>query len=275
MKYKGDSTINIYWSAGSSIQSVDLQFSDDGGVNWQQLASNVLATDESFTWTVPNIYSTRSFIKVIDHNDTTHQSRNLLSFSILPNGDTTQLPLYSRLSGFYQTPIDVNISAPSGSVIYYTLDGSDPTDHSLVYTSPIHFDEDSIPVGQPELNITASDFPHPPYSYIRSAPITLNGPMHNFYRIPNTTLLKAGVLRSRIYTPGQGLGNIVTSTYFIDSEIEEKFNVPVISLVTDPENLFNFYTGIYIPGATFNGNAFTGNYEMSGFKSERPANFEF
>ncbi|MBK8584944.1 MAG: right-handed parallel beta-helix repeat-containing protein [Bacteroidetes bacterium] len=30
MKYKGDSTINIYWSAGSSIQSVDLQFSDDG-----------------------------------------------------------------------------------------------------------------------------------------------------------------------------------------------------------------------------------------------------
>ena len=117
MKYKGDSTINIYWSAGSSIQSVDLQFSDDGGVNWQQLASNVLATDESFTWTVPNIYSTRSFIKVIDHNDTTHQSRNLLSFSILPNGDTTQLPLYSRLSGFYQTPIDVSITAPPGSVI--------------------------------------------------------------------------------------------------------------------------------------------------------------
>ena len=275
MKYKGDSTINIYWSAGSSIQSVDLQFSDDGGVNWQQLASNVLATDESFTWTVPNIYSTRSFIKVIDHNDTTHQSRNLLSFSILPNGDTTQLPLYSRLSGFYQTPIDVSITAPPGSVIYYTLDGSDPTDRSFVYSSPIHFEEDSIPVGQPELNITASDFPHQPYSYIRSAPITLNGPMHNFYRTPNTTLIKAGVLRSRVYTPGQGLGNIVTSTYFIDSDIEDKFKIPVISLVTDPENLFNFYTGIYIPGATFNGNAFTGNYELSGLKSERPANFEF
>lgn len=275
MKFKGDSTINIYWSAGSLIQSVDIEFSKDGGDNWTQLASNINARDESFTWTIPNIYSTKSFIRITEHNDTAHKSANILPFSIVPVGDTTQLPYFSKRAGFYDSPIDVSIISPPGSIVYYTLDGSDPTDRSMVYSGPIHFDEDSVPSGQPELNITASDFPHQPYSYIRSAPITLNGPMHNFYRIPNQTLIKAGVLRSRVYTPGQGLGNVVTATYFIDPNIEETFNVPVISLVTDPENLFNYYTGIYIPGATFNGNAFTGNYELSGLKSERPASFEF
>ncbi len=275
MKYKGDSTINIYWSAGNLIQAVDIEFSIDGGNTWQELANNLTARDEAYTWTIPNVYSSQAYIKLIDHNDTTNESVNILPFLILPDGDTTQLPRYSIASGFYTNPIDVSISAPVGSVIYYTLDGSDPSDRSLVYYGPIHFAEDSIPAGQPELNITASDFPHPPYSYIRSAPITFIGPMHNYYASPSSTLMKAGVLRSRVYTPGQGLGNIVTSTYFVGPDIRETFNVPVISLVTDPQNLFNYYTGIYIPGATFNGNAFTGNYELSGLQSERPASFEY
>ncbi len=275
MTYKGDTAIYIYWSAGSMIQSVDIDATFDGGSTWQQLASNVTASDQAWLWTVPNIYSSRAFIKITDHNNLGKVSSNILPFSIQPQGDTTALPTVSYQSGFYESPIDVSISAPAGSIIYYTLDGSDPSDKSAVYSTPIHFDYDSIPSGQPGLNITASDFPAQPYSYIQSSPDVVIGPTGCFWRRPSTTLLKAGVLRSRVYTPGQGLGSTITSTFFVDPDIDTKFNMPVISLVTDPENLFNYYNGIYIPGASFTGYSFTGNYELSGAQSEKPASFEF
>lgn len=275
MTYKGDSIIQIFWSAGDLIQTVDIDFSNDNGNTWQQLANNVTASDEGWQWTVPNIYSTKAFIRITDHNNTAKFSVNILPFKILPIGDSTDVPNVSYQSGFYSTPIDVSISAPAGSIIYYTLDGSDPTDRSPIYSTPIHFDYDSVPVGLAEQNITASDFPVQPYSYIRTSPQSVIGPTGCFWRTPNKNLTKAGVLRSRIYKPGQGLGAIVTSTFFVDPDIDTKFSLPVISLVTDPENLFNYYTGIYIPGATFTGYSFTGNYEMSGSASERPASFQF
>ncbi|MBK6397396.1 MAG: CotH kinase family protein [Bacteroidetes bacterium] len=275
MIYKGDSIIFIYWSAGNLIQNIDIDFSSDGGTTWSQLANNIPALNEAWQWSIPNIYSTKAFIRITDHNNSTKTSANILPFSILPVGDSTELPEISYQSGFYDSPIDVSITAPSGSIVYYTLDGSDPSDRSTVYSTPIHFDVDSVVGLQAVQDITASDFPTQPYSFIRSSPVVVGGPTISFWRRPNKTLMKAGVLRSRIYTPGEGLGKIVTSTFFIDPEIETKFTLPVISLVTDPENLFNYYTGIYIPGATFTGASFTGNYEVSGAKSERPASFEY
>ena len=50
----------------------------------------------------------------------------------------------------------MSITAPSGSIVYYTLDGSDPTDRSTIYSSPIQFDVDSVVGLQAVQDITAS-----------------------------------------------------------------------------------------------------------------------
>lgn len=52
------------------------------------------------------------------------------------------------------------------------------------------------------------------------------------------------VLRLRSYEPGYLPGPVITSTYFID----ETQNLPIISLVTDPDNFFDDETGIYVQG---------------------------
>ena len=52
---------------------------------------------------------------------------------------TVATPVFSIPSGTYYEEIDVEIScATEGATIYYTIDGSDPTAESEVYTEPIH-----------------------------------------------------------------------------------------------------------------------------------------
>jgi hypothetical protein len=66
------------------------------------------------------------------------------------------------------------------------------------------------------------------------------------------------VVRVCTYEDGKLAGDIITQTYFINEEV----NLPFISLVTDPDNLFNDTTGIYIIGT--NG--------ISGYCSSTPMN---
>lgn len=47
-------------------------------------------------------------------------------------------PVMSFLSGTYYKPFDVTISAQEGYTIHYTIDGTEPTSESPVYTEPIH-----------------------------------------------------------------------------------------------------------------------------------------
>ncbi|MGQ0828551.1 MAG: CotH kinase family protein [Bacteroidota bacterium] len=95
-------------------------------------------------------------------------------------------------------------------------------------------------------------------SALYTAPITIN----------STT-----VVRARTYSsdPLRFPSEIITNTYFIN----ENISLPVVSLVSDPYNLFDHNYGIYVygPGAdTFN-MPFPGSNFWKGW--ERPANIEF
>ncbi len=46
-------------------------------------------------------------------------------------------PGMSEVAGYKSTAINVTITGPSNSTLYYTLDGSEPTDASLLYTGPV------------------------------------------------------------------------------------------------------------------------------------------
>ncbi|MFN8145010.1 MAG: CotH kinase family protein [Bacteroidia bacterium] len=267
---------DIWWANSPNITRIDIYFSSDEGANWQLIQSNVPTKVKGINWTIPAVYSSRCLVKLVATTDSTIVTQNVLPFSILPKTDSTDIIDFSTTSGFFDQPLDVSISSPAGTSILYTLDGSEPGDRSLVYTNPIHLDYDSIPAGQDELDITASQSYHQPYSYIRTSPVWQNGPTIAFWRKPTGTIFKAHVIRARTYDPVNGLGPVKTHSYFVHPRMNEgRYSLPVVSLVTDPGNLFDYYKGIYIPGASFKDSSWTGNYEFKGRAAEKPFFFEY
>lgn len=87
------------------------------------------------------------------------------------------------------------------------------------------------------------------------------------------TIDSTTVVRARTYStnPLELPSEIITNTYFINENIE----LPVVSLTSDPYNLFDYYYGIYVMGP----NADTANVPFQGANFwqgwERPANIEY
>ncbi len=269
-------TVTVNWSALPSIQTVKLSFSDDAGTSWQTIATTINSQNLQYTWYAPSVYSTKCKIRIESESNSTIFSENYLAFTISPALTDSFSPGFSLAAGYYNSEQLLSLNAEPGDIIYYTLDGTEPTDQSMVYSSPIHLDFDSIPAGQPEQRITAFQGPHQPYSYIRTAPTSQIGPNPTFWYIPSGTIFKASVVNAKVYRPGVGLGPTITRSYFIDPRmLSNRYTLPVLSLVSDPKNLFDYYSGIYIPGVDFTGYSFTGNYERKGRASEMPAHIEY
>jgi hypothetical protein len=77
----------------------------------------------------------------------------------------------------------------------------------------------------------------------------------------------AHILKAVVYSEGCPASNIVTKTYFTGGGNEFKYNLPVVSLVMDRDDLFDEESGIYVPG-------YHNNYLQHGKKWERPAHLE-
>ena len=101
-------------------------------------------------------------------------------------------PIVRTPGGSFKAPMTVEITAAEGATVHYTLDGSDPTEASPLYTEPV-------------------------------------------------AINKTAPLRARAFVDGLRPSQIITNTYLINLYHE----LPVISLVTEPDNLWNPTTGIY------------------------------
>ena len=137
---------------------------------------------------------------------------------------------FSVPGGFYDNDIQVELSAGENSRIYYTLDGSEPTTQSALYESPITI-----------INRSGSD-------------MTAVNPQMEYYTatfqpasITMGTVLKA----IAVDTLGQQ-SDTVTQSYFIGIEKSGDITgVPVISISTDENNLFDYFEGIYVKGRSY------------------------
>jgi len=109
----------------------------------------------------------------------------------------SQLPVPDRNPGFYTGAMMVRISSPETSAkIYYTTDGSLPTEQKTLFTSDLLVD-------------------------------------------------KTVVLRCRSFEAGKLPSPVVTHTYFIG----ETQTLPVVSISTEPANLWSEESGIYVRGS--------------------------
>lgn len=141
-------------------------------------------------------------------------------------------PIIQTESGFYQDEVRVEISCPEGLTVHYTLDGSDPTEASPVYTEALTLTDPSA-----SENVYAS-----------RTDITTR----SAYAAPESPVDKAVILRAAAFDGKGNASGIVTETYLIDFDDKEGYeNICILSLVTDPDNLFDEENGIYVLGTTY------------------------
>lgn len=134
---------------------------------------------------------------------------------------------FSYESGFYADPIDVELlwDDPDADV-YYTLDGTVPNEDSFYYDGAFHL-EDRI---QEPNDLSAR-----------------GGTAKTDY-IPEENVVKGHVIRALAVYP-DGSTQRADATFFVGIDRQERYgDVPVISLMMDANDLFDYETGIYVLG---------------------------
>lgn len=176
-----------------------------------------------------------------------------------------QKPTFSQAPGYYSQGFLLELNAEDADEIYYTLNGDEPDSTSLKYTSPIP--------------ITDRSGEEPSYSLISS--IT-----HSYspWVPPTGPVQLITVLRARS-KKGNAWSNITSGSFIVHPQGVDRYNIPVISMITDSLHLFDYETGIYVLGKVYDdwrarnpganeGLATPANYTQRGEEWERPAHFE-
>ena len=179
-----------------------------------------------------------------------------------PNGNNSVIPpppapLFSKSTGFYNSGFNLTISALPNTTIYYTLDGTTPTNASAVYAAPI-----------PIVNNTGSP-----------NVVSMVNTTSPYWAPPPGQVPKADIVRA-IAMNGNLSSSVTSATYFLDGT----HAMAVVSITTDSANLFDYYIGIYTMGASWDNatswppeNPLTfhpANYQNEGDAWERPVHLE-
>lgn len=175
---------------------------------------------------------------------------------LTPQAAAAQTVTASAARGFHPAPFHLKLTAPAGTVIHYTTDGSVPTHSSRVYPD--------------SLLIAPIDSLH--LAYI---PTNHNVREDERWRAPRGRVNRGMVVRARAWT-GSGWGPTATFSYFIEPEGAARYDaLPVVSIVTEPRHFFAPDSGIYVPGRCLTQNVACNYFHYDGAIGERPVHIEF
>lgn len=168
---------------------------------------------------------------------------------------------FSRESGFYEKPFELEIYAPPGTEIFYTLDGSDPDENAIQYTGPIRIED-----------ATQNDNVY-----------SMRTDMARYaYPLPSYPIDKCNVINAAYRDVDGNFSQAETKIYFVGYDSKAGYDgLNVISIVTDPDNLFDDDIGIYVLGRGYDeyphkedtiSSALSSNFHQRGAEWERAAN---
>lgn len=196
----------------------------------------------------------------------------ILSFFILFPSVNAQ-PHLSHKHGFYESPFSLSIiAATPGSEIYYTRDGSTPgKNNGILYTSPLAIESTSVIRAVEVFNNVAGKIASSTYLFINDILHQPNNPeaypatWGPYTAFTGTAIADYEMDPELLAIPG-----------FADSVKAGLLSLPVISIVTDRDNLFSkdqdpLNGGIYI----YTGPPITNTTNGLGYGWERPASVEY
>lgn len=173
---------------------------------------------------------------------------------------------FSHESGFYMEPITVTITADEGTTVYYTLDGTVPDETDRLYEGPLTLD---LTTAKPD-----------PLSQIEGTTL-------DHYDLPPVDFPSAHILRAVAISPDGSRSAVTSGTFFVGFDRQELYgDLPIVSLMIEPDALFDYNTGIYMLGRSheewkaeqeepFEAWEAFGNYSNRGREWERPLTVEF
>lgn len=176
------------------------------------------------------------------------------SLSVKAQVDTV---IFVTPGGFYEDVFELEMfNYYTQNQIRYTTNGNTPDANSPLYTGSLSLDSTM---------------------FSRSNIYTIVNTIPSIFYLPDD-VQRAIVVRAAAFDPsGHRLCEPVTNTYFIASLGCDFHGLPVLEITADSLSLFDYETGIFIPGIHYdpNDSTATGNYKMRGREWERIVNFEF
>jgi len=176
----------------------------------------------------------------------------IVSSLVTPGSENfvVQVPnfIISQPSGIYEDSVVLNVSCDIPGDIRYTIDGSVPIISDPIFPNNLVLINKSA--DQNELCMIPSSVVFTP---------------------PTDTIFKINTVRYALFDSGIQVSKTQSSSYLIDLN----YSLPIVSILTDSENLFSADSGAYVPGP----NPGTGPwYSASNFYQENnkvPAYFEY
>lgn len=181
-------------------------------------------------------------------------------------------PEFSAESGIYDSSFNLSMATDEGNTIYYTTDGTDPATSStrIEFTQPINIYNRSSSA----MKIA---------NYVSPSKVT-PWASSNYYTTPsNSAVDKGTVIRAVTLSSAGKYSETVTKTYFVGVNSQQHNGLPILSITTDPANLFDYNTGIYVLGKVYDDNKATAqdknnppaNYNQKGKEWERACHIDF
>jgi len=145
-KPNGVGMVSFYYGSYSSHSGgiVSVEYSSDGGTTWIKPENNSVTAsawdNAMLEFSVPVNIQGNVRIRIIKYKQSGNTSVNIDNICVTDShiDRYADAPIFNPPDGSYTGTVNVTItSATEGATIRYTLDGSDPTESSAQYSTPI------------------------------------------------------------------------------------------------------------------------------------------
>ena len=178
----------------------------------------------------------------------------IAAFSAKAQNDTV---IFSAKGGFYEETFALQLYHINQQYhIRYTTNGNRPTAQSPLYADSLWLDETK---------------------YSESNIYTIQISPDDLVFVPDS-VKHCIVIRAAVFDENDScVSHVMTQSYFIKALGCDTHGLPAVSICADSLDLFDYESGILVPGAYFDtlDPDWSGNYYQSGMEWERPMNIEF